>query len=173
MPSATNSSYCAPFACEFLAARAASVRVHVVHELRAAVPRAVGERVEVADDDVGLEPHLEQRVGATVDGDEHRLVLLDVRPQRAQVVAVVVAAHDDDRVPAADIDVERRELERLERELRFALHVLERVLGEVPQLDADHLPRVVHARFDVVDLRAARRSRSSRRRATPRRRAAR
>ena len=53
----------------------------------------------------GCEPDLEQRVGATVDGDEHRLVLADVRPQRAQVVPVVVAAHDDERVPAADLDV--------------------------------------------------------------------
>jgi hypothetical protein len=41
-----------------------------------------------------------QRVGATVDADEHRLVLPDVVPQRLQVFLVVVAAHHDQRVPA-------------------------------------------------------------------------
>ena len=49
-----------------------------------------------------LEPSVEQRVGAAVDRDQHRLVLADVRPQRLEVVLVVVAAHDDQRVTAVD-----------------------------------------------------------------------
>src|SRR6478736_6790492 len=60
IPSATNSSYFTPAA------------VHVVDELRAAVHRAVAERVEVTDDDVGLLLDVEQRVGAAIDRDEHR-----------------------------------------------------------------------------------------------------
>ena len=37
---------------------------------RTAAQRPLGDRVEVADDDVGLQPELEQGVGATVDTDE-------------------------------------------------------------------------------------------------------
>ena len=81
-------------------ARRAPVGMHVVHELGAAVHGAVGERVEVAGDDVGLEADLEQRVGAAVDRDQHGMELADVRAQRREVVLVVVPAHDDHRVPA-------------------------------------------------------------------------
>ncbi len=71
---------------QVLAARRAAVGVHVVHELGAARQAPSRHRVEVADDDVGLEAELEQRVGAAVDADEHRLVLADVRAQRREVV---------------------------------------------------------------------------------------
>ena len=57
----------------------------------------------------GFSPMLEQRVGAAVDADEHRPVLADVRAQRGEVAAVVVAAHDDERVPAGELGVERRQ----------------------------------------------------------------
>ena len=133
-----------------LARRREAVVGFVRDQLRAAVQRGVGERVEVADDDVGLEPDLEQRVGAAVDRDQHRLVLADVRPQRLEVVLVVVTAHDDERVPALDLDLEVRQLERLEGELGFLLDVLERVLREAAQLDADVLPRFLHPRVDLV-----------------------
>ena len=86
---------------QVLAAGRAPVGMHVVDQLRAAVHRVVGERVEVADDDVGLQLHREQRVGAAVDRDQHRLVLAHVGPQRLEIVLVVVAAHDDEHVPAA------------------------------------------------------------------------
>ena len=91
--------------------------MHVVHEVGAAVQRPLGDRIEVADDEVGLEPHLEQRVGAAVDTDEHRSVLADVRAQVREVLAVVVAADDDERVAALEARLERRELERIEDEL--------------------------------------------------------
>ena len=51
----------------------------------------------------GFSPMLEQRVGAAVDADEHRPVLADVGPQRGEVALVVVAAHDDERVPALEL----------------------------------------------------------------------
>ena len=102
------------------------------------------ERVEVADDDVGLEADVEQRVGAAVDADEHRLVLAQVGLQRLEVALVVVPAHDDHRVPALDLRAQRRQLDRLERDLRLLADVLERVLGELLELVADVGPRRLH-----------------------------
>ena len=46
-------------------------------------------------------------------------------------------AHDDERVTAVELGVDRRERDRLERELRLLLDVLERVGGEPLQLGAD------------------------------------
>ena len=133
---------------QVLAPGRAPVEVHVVDQLGAAAQRAVGDRVEVADDDVGLEADLEQRVGAAVDADQHRLVLAQVRLQRREVAAVVVAAHDDERVPALDLGAERRQQDRLEGQLRFTLDVLERVLGELLELDADVPACRLHGGFD-------------------------
>ena len=59
------------------------VRVGVHEQLRARLQRGIGDRVEVADDDVRLEADLEQRVGATVDRDEDRLEVPDVRAARS------------------------------------------------------------------------------------------
>ena len=44
-----------------------------------------------------------QRVGAAVDADQDRLVLTDVVAQGLQVLLVVVAAHDDQHVPAVEV----------------------------------------------------------------------
>ena len=59
----------------------AAVAVGVHDDLGAAAQRVVGHRVHVADDEVGLVPRLDERVGAAVDADEHRLVLADVVAQ--------------------------------------------------------------------------------------------
>ena len=109
VPSATNSWYSTPHSSRF--SRPGARPSGCTWWTSSAPQReALGRhRVEVADDDVGLEPVLEQRVGAAVDADEHRLVLADVRPQRGEVGAVVVAAHDDERVPALELGVERRQ----------------------------------------------------------------
>jgi Xaa-Pro aminopeptidase len=50
----------------------------LMHELGAAMQRNRRERVEVTDDDVGCAAVVDQRVGAAVDGDEHRTVLAHV-----------------------------------------------------------------------------------------------
>ena len=123
--------------------------MHVVHELGAAVQARLRHRVEVADDHVGLQADFEQRVGAAVDADEHRPVLADVRAQRGEVAAVVVPAHHDQRVTSRELRVQRWQRQRLEREARFAPHVLQRVVGEPFQLPADRGARVFHRRFDV------------------------
>ena len=89
-----------PSAVEPIRTGRLAVGVGVHDELGAAVHGRVGHRVEVADDDVGLEAELEQRVGAAVDADQHRLDLAEVARalQRGQVLAVVDAPHDDERV---------------------------------------------------------------------------
>ena len=81
----------------------AAVAVGVHDDLGAAAQGVVGDRVHVADDEVGLVPRLDERVGAAVDADEDRLVLADVVAQGLQVLLVVVAAHDDERVPAVEV----------------------------------------------------------------------
>ena len=124
----------------------------VVHEVRADGKCLLRDRVEVADDDLGLEADLEQRVRTAVDPDEHRLVLPDVGAQRLQVVAVVVAAHDHERVTALEVGLERWDLERLEQEVRLALDVLQRVDRESLELAADRRARLDHRRFDLGRL---------------------
>ena len=49
----------------------------------------------------GVQPGLEQRVGAAVDTDQHGLIVANVRPDHAQVALVARAARDDQHVPVA------------------------------------------------------------------------
>ena len=91
-----------------------------------------------------------ERVGAAVDGDQHGLVLADVRAERLEVVLVVVTAHHHEGVAPAYSRAQRRELERLERDLRFGVDVRERVARERLELHADGPARFLHARFDLV-----------------------
>ena len=58
---------------------------------------------------------LEQRVGAAVDGDQHRLEVADVRPHHPQVALDAGPARDDERMPVAEPRRERRELDALRR----------------------------------------------------------
>ena len=109
---------------------AAAVRVRVHEQLGAATERRVGDGVEVADDHVRLHPHLEQRVGASVDGEEHRLEVADVRPHDPEVALVARPARDDDRVPLAEARLQRRELDPVGEQLPLVAQVAERVVGE-------------------------------------------
>ena len=120
VPSTTNSSYCTPHSTRCLAPGARPSGCTWWTSSAPIVERALRDRVEVADDDVGLEPDLEERVGAAVDADEHRLVLTDVRAQRAEVVLGSRGrARRRARAGPWICVVQRRQLERLERELRF------------------------------------------------------
>ena len=110
MPSATNSWYVDAPLEQVLAPRRATVGVHVVHELGAAAPAPCRDTESKSPMMMsGLKPMLEQRVGAAVDTDEHRLVLADVRAQRGEVAAVVVTAHDDQRVATRELGAQRRQ----------------------------------------------------------------
>ena len=67
-----------------------------------------------------------------------------------EVGPVVVAADDDEGVPAAELRLDRRQLDRLERQLRLALDVLEGVHREPLELAADRGTRRVHGGLDLV-----------------------
>src|SRR5262249_59120575 len=84
-----------------LAGGSAGGGVGVDDQLGAAAQGAVGGRVHVAEDQVGLQPRLEGAVGAAVDGDDQRSHVADVGAQRFQVAAVAVAADDDQDVAGA------------------------------------------------------------------------
>ncbi len=173
VPSATNRVYSTPASASRCDAGRAAVGVHVVDELGAAVEGDGRERVEVADDDVGPAADVDQRVGATVDRDQHRSVFADVSPQRAQVVLVVEAAHDHERVPAPELGREVRQLERPERLLGLLVDVLEGVAREGTQLGADALARLLHPLFDLGRAEQVARGQLLTRRATALRRVAR
>ena len=77
-----------------------------------------------------LEARLEQRVGAAVDRDQHRLEVADVRTNHAQVALHSRAARDDERVPVAEARRERREVDALGEQASLVAQVAHRVLGE-------------------------------------------
>ena len=84
---------------EPLQAGCATVAVGVDDEFGTARQCGVGDGVHVADDDVGPVTGLEQRIGAAINPDHHRPVLAKVGPKRREVLAVVVAANDDEDLP--------------------------------------------------------------------------
>ena len=92
--------------------------------------RGVGDGVEVADDQVGGQPDLAERVGAAVDGDQHRAEVADVGPHHAQVRLVSRAARDDERVPVADPGAQRGKLDPGGERAGLLLQVAQRVLRE-------------------------------------------
>ena len=71
-PRAATASPSSPSCDQPLHAGRTTVRVRMHDELGSAPQRLVGHRVHVADDDVGREPGLHDRVGSAVDADEHR-----------------------------------------------------------------------------------------------------
>ena len=108
-------------------------------ELRAAAQRGLAGRVHVADDHVRRQPLLEQRVGAAVDGDDHRAHVADERAQRAQVALVADAADDDERRAVAEVGREARQLDPAGEQLALLAHVLDRVVREALERLADLL----------------------------------
>ena len=152
------------------ASRRLAVGVGVHDELGAAAQRRLGRGVHVADDHVGLEALREQRVGAAVDGEDRGLHVADVGPQRAQVLLVVDAAHDDERRPVAEVRVEARQLDAPGQQLALLEHVLDRVLRERLERVADLAAALVGGGADVLGLLHDRRWRAACRRGAPRRR---
>jgi hypothetical protein len=122
----------------------AAVGVGVHDDLGTAAQDVVAHRVHVADDHVRSVAGLDERVGTAVDPDQHRPVVPDVGPQRLQVLLVVVAADDDQHVPALDLGGHVRDADAVEQQRALALHVLHRVGGEGLQLDRQPGPRLGH-----------------------------
>ena len=102
----------------------------------------------------GLRPRLDERVGAAVDPDEHRAVLADVGAQRAQVLLVVVAAHDDEGVPAVELGGDVGDADAVEQQLALAAQVLHRVGGERLELDGQPGPRLGHRGLHQLGVEA-------------------
>ncbi len=99
-------------------------------QLRAGAESRIGDRVEVPDDHVRLEADLEQRIGASVDGNEHRLEVPDVRADDPEVALVAGATGHDDGVPVAEPRLQRRELDPVGEQLALVAEVAQRVVGE-------------------------------------------
>src|SRR5918998_2893893 len=124
-----------------LEARGLPVRVGVdEHAVRE--PEALGgDRVHVAEDEVRLPAGLEQGVRPAVHPDDVGPHLPQVGPQGREVLAVVVAAHDDEHLtPAHRARQVLWYLEPGEEEVLLVAHELHGVLGEALQRRADHLP---------------------------------
>ena len=108
-----------------------AVRIGVDEDLGARAKHGVRHRVHVADDHVGLEPGLLQRVRAAVHADQDGLELPDVRADDPQVALVPGAARDNERLPVAEPRLERRELDALGEQAALVAEVAHRVVGEL------------------------------------------
>ena len=117
-------------ALQALAAGGAAVAVAVHDELRAAAQRRLARRVHVADDHVWLQAGVEQRLRAAVDGHDHRALVADEWPQRAQVALVADAANDDQRRAVAEVRAKARQLDSPSQQLALLAHVLDGVVRE-------------------------------------------
>src|SRR5204863_1890040 len=138
-----------------LQTRRAAIPVGVYDQLRAAAQRVVGDRVHVADDDVGAVAGLDQRIGATVDGEQYRSVLPDVGPQRLEVLAVVVTADDDQNVATLERRTNVRYAGTVEKQIAFTPQELHRVGGKRFQLYGEAGASLSHGSghsFDRTDV---------------------
>ena len=99
-------------------------------ELCAAAQRSLTGGVHVTDDHARLQARVEQRVGATVDGDDHRPHVADERAQGPQVALVPDATDDDQRRTVAEVRRKARQLDPASKQLALLTHVLDRVLRE-------------------------------------------
>ena len=118
-------------------ARCPTVGVRVEHDLggvpaRSAceLQRSVRHAVHVPDHDVRAVAGVEQRVGSPVDPDEDRTHVADVRAERREVLAVPVAANDDENVTPRELVGQLRQTRAPEEEVPFLPHVLDRVPRE-------------------------------------------
>ena len=102
----------------------------------AAVSRlaALGQPVLADHDDVGAVPGGDQRVGAGVHADQDRALLADEPLEPAQVLAVVVAADDHDDGTALDHGAGLRDALAVQQQLLLAAQELGGVVGEALQL---------------------------------------
>ncbi len=76
---------------------------------------------------------VEQRVGASVDGDEHGLELADVVAHDPQVSLVARPARNDERMPVPEARAQLRERDPLGEQPPFLPQVAHRVVHERPQ----------------------------------------
>src|SRR4051794_18634827 len=103
-------------------------------QLGTAPQRLVGDGVHVPHDEVRPVARLDQSVRTAVDTEQHRSVLTDVGPQRLEVLAVLVAAHDDQNVPAVERCRDVRYAGPVEQEVAFPAQELHGVRSKSLEL---------------------------------------
>ena len=130
----------------------AAIWIGVHDDLGAAGQRPVGDRVHVADDQVRPVSGLDQRVGAAVDAHHDRLAFADVGPQGGQVLAVAVAPHDDQGVPALEAGPQGGSPDAVDEQRVFVLDVLHRVGDELLDLGRQAVLRLGHGRGDRLQV---------------------
>ncbi len=99
----------------------------------------------------GVRPELQDGVGAAVDADEQRPLLLQVAAaaQQLEVLLVVDAPDDHEHLPALEVDRDVGDVRIVDEQVALALDVVEGVLGEALEL-------VAHVAAGVVEHGAER-----------------
>ena len=106
--------------------------------------------VGVADDELRAVAGLAQHVGAGADADQHRLVLLDERLERLQVVGGAELLGDDHDVPAVQVDVDVGDADAVDQQRALAADELDRVARERLQVSDQAALGLVHQVVDLV-----------------------
>jgi hypothetical protein len=109
----------------------------VDNQLRAAAQGLIAHAVHVAYDHVRLETHLDERVRAAVNADQHGLYVADIRPDDPQVFLVGLTSHDNERVAIVYERPYLGQIRRIEQQRLFLCDVAQRVLGEPLKLAAE------------------------------------
>ena len=99
-------------------------------QLGPAAQGRLARRVHVAHDHRRLDALFEQRLGPSIDGDDHRAHVADEGAQRAQVALMANAAHHDERGPVAKVRAKARQLDAPRQQLALLAHVLDGVVRE-------------------------------------------
>ena len=138
VPAEANTACSRPSSSSSSAPGRPAVGVAVDDEGGAAAQGPLADRVHVADDHVGREAQLQEGVGAAVDADEQRALLLEVAAaaQQLEVLLVVDAADDHEHLAAPEVDRDVGDVGVVDEEVALALDVAEGVLGEALELVA-------------------------------------
>ena len=116
--------------------RRSAVPRDVQDQLRARGQCQVGDRVELAEHDVGVEADVQHGVGTLVDTDQHRMGLADPVPQRGEVLLPADAVDDDENRAAVDDGPDGRDARSVQQEVALAAQVLRGVGRERLELYA-------------------------------------
>ena len=93
------------------------------------------------DHDVRLVPGRAERVGAPVDADEDRPLLLDEGLDAGELLLPVVASHDHDHGPVGHVGGGARHAPAVQQQVLLAAEELGAVVGEALELGTQSQPR--------------------------------
>ena len=107
-------------------------------------------RSGIADDELRAVAALAQHVGAGADADQHRLVLLDERFERLQVVRGVGLLGDDHDVAAVEIDIDVGNADAVDQQRALTADELDGVARERLKMSDEAALGLVHQLVDLV-----------------------